>query len=156
MYKPLKNSKKMKKNKKSTQLATLILAALLALTACEPENSIPDANDTTPVAPPPPPTADLLVGCWQQTSMDGQALPFFLIAIEEYRTDGMFISSVENTSTGVYVADSSHYIVMGDSIFYEEEGWDADEIVHLDSLRLEKQIYISDYNVTTIYGYERL
>jgi hypothetical protein len=142
--------------KKITRLAALLTAALLTLTACEPENSIPDANDTTPVAPPTPSTADLLVGRWQQTSMDGQALPFFLIAIEEYRTDGMFISSVENTSTGEYFADSSHYFVMGDSIFYEEEGWCSDEIIHLDSLRLEKRVYISDYNVTSTYGYVRL
>ncbi|MBR4229174.1 MAG: hypothetical protein IKR83_00500 [Bacteroidales bacterium] len=81
--------------------------------------------------------------------MDGQTLPSFLIAIDEYRADGMVVSSVDNTSTGVYFADSTHYIVAGDSIIYEEEEWGADEIIHLDSLRLEKRIYISDYDVTS-------
>lgn len=142
--------------KKNTQLAALLAAALLTLTACEPENSFPDTSGTTPADSPTPSTAELLIGRWQQTTMDGQALPSFLIAIDEYRSDGMFISSVENTSTGVYLADSSHYIVTGDSIFYEEEEWEADEILHLDSLRLEKRVYISDYNMTSTYGYVRL
>lgn len=142
--------------KKNTQLAALLTAVLLTLTACEPENHFPDASDTVPANPLTPSTAELLVGRWQQTTLDGQTLPSILIAIDEYRSDGMFVSSVENTSTGVYFADSSHYIVAGDSIFYEEEGWGADEITHLDSLRLEKRIYISDYNRTSTYGYVRL
>jgi hypothetical protein len=146
----------MKKNKKIFRLAMLLTAAMLTLTACEPENSFPDAGDTMPVNPPTPTTAELLVGRWQQTTMDGQSLPSFLIAIDEYRTDGMLVSTVENTSTGVYFADSSHYMVAGDSIFYEEAGWGADEIIHLDSQRLEKSVYISDYNVTSTSGYVRL
>ncbi len=137
--------------KKITQLAVLLTAVLLTLMACEP-----DTPNTIPVTPQIPSTAELLVGRWQQTTMDGQTLPSFLIAIDEYRSDGMFVSSVENTSTGVYFADSSHYIVMGDSIFYEEEGWGDDEIIHLDSLHLEKRSYISDYNVTSTFGYVRL
>ena len=134
----------------------ILVAATMTLMACEPENQNQTSSDSVPSEPTVPTTAELLLGRWRQTTMDSQTLPSFLIAIDEYRADGMVVSSVDNTSTGVYFADSTHYIVAGDSIIYEEEEWGADEIIHLDSLRLEKRIYISDYDVTSTYGYVRL
>lgn len=134
----------------------ILVAATMTLMACEPENQNQTSSDSVPSEPTVSTTAELLLGRWRQTTMDGQTLPSFLIAIDEYRADGMVVSSVDNTSTGVYFADSTHYIVAGDSIIYEEEEWGADEIIHLDSLRLEKRIYISDYDVTSTYGYVRM
>ncbi|MBQ8703699.1 MAG: hypothetical protein IJ524_04940 [Bacteroidales bacterium] len=136
--------------KKTTRLATLLTAAMLTLTACEPENHFPNGGTPTPS------TAELLVGRWQQESMDGQSLPSYLVAIDEYRADGMFVSSVKNTSTGVYFADSTGYSVQGDSILYDEPTWGSDVIILLDSLRLEKEVYVSDYNTTSVYKYVRL
>lgn len=142
--------------KHKANFVAILVAATITLMACEPENQYQTSSNSVPSEPTLPTTAELLVGRWQQTSMDGQTLPSFLIAIDEYRSDGMFVSSVENTSTGVYFADSSRFTVTGDSIFYEVDGWGADEIIHLDSLRLEKRSYISDYNVTSTCGYVRL
>lgn len=138
--------------KKTTRLAILLMTAMLTLTACEPEDRFSNGSTPTPT----PSTAELLVGRWQQTTMDGQTLPSYLVAIDEYRTDGMFVSSVQNTSTGVYFADSSRYTVQGDSILYDNSGWGVDEIVLLDSLYLEKKVFISGYNATSIYRYVRL
>lgn len=138
--------------KHKANFVAMLMAATMSLMACEPEHN----SDTMPDTPPTLSAAELLVGRWQQTTMDGQTLPSFLICIDEYRADGMLVSSVQNTSTGAYFADSSRYTVQGDSILYDDPRWGADEIIHLDSLRLEKLIYISDYDATTTYGYVRL
>ena len=140
-----------------TRLAVLLMAAAITMTACETETPSTDANGTLPDAPTQTPSyAELLVGRWQQTKLDEQTLPSFLIAIDEYRADGMFISSVENATTEVYFADSSGYAVMGDTIIYDAAGWGSTEIEHLDSLRLKTKVHLAEYNTTSTYEYERL
>ena len=141
--------------KKRTLTTCLLMAALTALTvACEPDAPT-TTTDTTPSSTPEPTAADLLIGHWNLVMMDGTATPNGLYSIDEYRADGMYINTTGHTDYGTYISDSTRYRVVGDSIFYESEGWGAEEIVFLDSLNLAKRSDVAPYGIIRS-DYERM
>ena len=134
--------------KKRTLTTCLLMAALTALTvACEPDGPTTTTTDTTPAIAPEPTTADLLIGRWNLVMMDGRPLSSGLYSIDEYRTDGMYINTTGHTDYGTVLSDSTRYRVVDDSIFYESEGWGAEEIVFLDSLNLAKRSDVAPYGI---------
>ena len=141
--------------KKRTLTTYLLMAALTALTvACEPDGPT-TTTDTTPSSTPEPTAADLLIGRWNLVMMDGRPLSSGLYSIDEYRADGMYINTTGHTSYGTVLSDSTRYRVVGDSIFYESEGWGAEEIVFLDSLNLAKRSDVAPYGIIRS-DYERM
>ena len=141
--------------KKRTLTNSLLMAALMTLAvACEPDAPT-TTTDTTPAIAPEPTAADLLVGRWNMVMMDGRPLSSGLYSIDEYRADGMYISTLGHTSYGTVICDSTRYRVVGDSIFYESEGWGAEEIIFLDSLNLAKRSDVAPYGIIRS-DYERM
>ncbi len=141
--------------KKRTLTTSLLMAALMTLAvACEPDAPT-TTTDTTPAITPEPTAADLLVGRWNLVMMDGTATPNGLYSIDEYRADGMYINTTGHTGYGTVICDSTRYRVVGDSIFYESEGWGAEEIVFLDSLNLAKRSDVAPYGIIRS-DYERM
>ncbi len=133
--------------KKRTLTTCLLMAALTALTvACEPDKPT-TTTDTTPASTPEPTAADLLIGRWNMVLMNGAPLTNGLYCIDEYRSDGMYISSAGSTLYGTILTDSTRYMVVGDSIVYEDEGWGAEEVVFLDSLNLAKRSDVAPYGI---------
>ena len=127
--------------------ASLLMAAAMTLAvACSPDEPTTPA-DTAPAGTPEPTAADLLIGRWNLVMMDGTATPNGLYSIDEYRADGMYINTTGHTGYGTYLNDSTRYWVVGDSIFYESEGWSAEEIVFLDSLNLAKRSDVPPYGI---------
>ncbi len=127
--------------------ASLLMAAAMTLAvACNPDEPT-TTTDTAPAGTPEPTAADLLIGRWNMVMMDGQALSGGLYSIDEYRADGMYINTTGHTGYGTYISDSTRYWVVGDSIFYEDEGWGAEEIVFLDSLNLAKRSDVPPYGI---------
>ena len=141
--------------KKRTLTTCLLMAASTALTvACEPDGPT-TTTDTTPSSTPEPTAADLLIGRWNLVMMDGRPLSSGLYSIDEYRADGMYINTTGHTDYGTVICDSTRYRVVGDSIFYESEGWGAEEIVFLDSLNLAKRSDVAPYGIIRS-DYERM
>ncbi len=141
--------------KKRTLTTCLLIAALTALTvACEPDGPTTTTN-TTPASTPEPTAADLLIGRWNLVMMDGRPLSGGLYSIDEYRADGMYINTTGRTGYGTVLSDSTRYRVVGDSIFYESEGWGAEEIIFLDSLNLAKRSDVAPYGIIRS-DYERM
>ena len=141
--------------KKRTLTTCLLMAALTALTvACEPDGPT-TTTDTTPSSTPEPTAADLLIGRWNLVMMDGRPLSSGLYSIDEYRADGMYINTTGHTGYGTVICDSTRYRVVGDSIFYESEGWGAEEIIFLDSLNLAKRSDVAPYGIIRS-DYERM
>ena len=125
------------------------------MTACKPDDPITQPPAGEPTKEPVNETAALLIGCWNMTEMNGQTLSGGLYSIDEYRDDGMYVSKAGNTFYGTQIIDSTRYTVVGDSIIYEDEYWDAEKILYLDSLNLSKMCDVAPYG--TIYSdFERM
>lgn len=135
--------------------ARLLMAAMMTLAvACSPDEPT-TPPDTTPAGTPEPSANSLLIGRWNLVMMDGRTLSGGLYSIDEYRADGMYINTTGSTVYGTVICDSTRYTVVGDSIYYEAEGWGAEEIVFLDSLNLAKRSDVAPYGIIRS-DYERI
>ena len=117
--------------------------AAMTMMACSCTDNVTDEHATSQT----PSHADLLVGRWNMVLMNGAPLTNGLYCIDEYRSDGMYISTVGSTLYGTILTDSTRYTVVGDSIVYEDEGWGAEEVVFLDSLNLAKSGDVPPYGI---------